>query len=147
MQSGAWRSRALACVTMALVTQGIGCSWISVTTTPHGPIAPEPPVRCTTEVSSPVMDTIFAGLLVVGGVTAIVWSESARTSSPCTGWCTVQSNAGTIAGGVAILAATPLAFSAGDGYSSTAQCRRMREAQLSCMSGVEESCQTLRERE
>jgi len=37
-----------------------------------------------------------------------------------------------------------VAASAGYGYSKTADCRQVKEAQLACMSGVETSCATLR---
>jgi hypothetical protein len=37
-------------------------------------------------------------------------------------------------------------LSAGYGYSTTAKCRKLKETQLSCVSGVEDACRTLEER-
>jgi hypothetical protein len=41
-------------------------------------------------------------------------------------------------------AAIPTAFSAGYGFSKTSDCRQLKEIQLACVSGVENSCAALR---
>jgi hypothetical protein len=51
--------------------------------------------------------------------------------------------AGIVAGVVLGAAAVPLAYSAGFGYSTTAECRDLKDAQLACISGVEASCNRL----
>jgi hypothetical protein len=133
-----------------LLGEGTGCSWIFVTKAPTPPVAPAPPAGCTISVASPVLDTIFAGLLAAGGIAVIAISESSRPQS-CSGSFCLNLNPGgiyntgaTIAGAVMAAGAIPLAFSAAHGYSTTAECRDLRSAQLSCTSGVEDSCRMLR---
>jgi hypothetical protein len=136
---------------MALVVAGgSGCSWLFVNKPPPGPVEPAPPASCTGSVASPVVDTVLGALLVGGGIAVIALSVP-KPAPPCTGWCFNfdfdQLNAvGYAAGGVLIAGAIPLAFSAAHGYSTTADCRELHEAQLSCVSGVEASCTELRER-
>ncbi len=58
---------------------------------------------------------------------------------------TPDQRAGWIGAGLAITgAATTLGSSASYGYSTTAKCRELKETQLDCVSGVEDSCAALR---
>jgi hypothetical protein len=90
-----------------------------------------------------VIDTVLAGLLVAGGVGVI--ASANKPAPPCTGWCFNGIGDGfksmySVGGGLLIAAAIPMAFSAGFGYATTAECRALKEAQLACVSGVEPSC-------
>jgi hypothetical protein len=117
---------------------------------PPGPVDPAPPASCTSSVSSPVVDTTLGALLVASGIAVIALSVP-KPAAPCSGWCfdfdmSGMNAAGYAVGGALIAGAIPLAFSAAHGYSTTADCRDLHEAQLSCVSGVEASCRELRER-
>ena len=145
-------SRCIALVASVAVLQGTGCSWIFVTRAPELPVPPEPSAACTTSVASPVIDTIAAGLVAAMGVAFI--TSGTTPVSPCSPpeWCFGQDTARglntglAVTGGVLLASAIPLVFSAGYGYSKTADCRQVKESQLACVSGVEAGCLTLKER-
>ena len=124
-----------------------GCSWLFVTKPPEPPRPASPPLECTTSVAWPVIDTVAAGLLAAPGVATLVAASPQATGTPCTSYCGLFSAMNTgiaVGGGVLVAAAVPLAFSAGHGYATTAECRQLKEAQLACVSGVETSCGALR---
>lgn len=127
--------------TLGLLT---GCSWVFVQKPPQGPMQPASPLACTSNVVAPVADTVGAVLVgVSGGMVAVAGLGMTEACEP---WCT-GAKVVLVAGGLLELgAATVLAFSAGYGYSNTAECRALKEAQLSCTSGVEEACRTLQGR-
>ena len=145
-------SRCIALVASVAVLQGTGCSWIFVTKAPERPVPPEPSAACTTSVASPVVDTVAGAMVAAMGVAFIV--SGTMPVAPCSppDWCFGQDlargvNTGlAVTGGVLLASAIPLAFSAGYGYSRTADCRQVKETQLACVSGVEEACLTLKER-
>jgi hypothetical protein len=125
---------------------GTGCSWIFVHQPPTDPIRVAPPVVCTTSVASPVVDTVLAAAALGTGIAAVAMNS--KSSGSCTGGfgCLDMSGlktAGIVAGVVLGATAIPLAFSAGYGYSATAECRELKDAQLACISGVEASCNRL----
>ena len=142
--------RVVAALVVLAMGPASGCSWIFVTRAPEPPVPSEPPVNCTTSVASPVVDTVAAALLAASGVALIV--SGAYAVPPCSApdWCFGQDLARgfatgfTVTGGVMLASAIPLAFSAGYGYATTADCRGVREAQLACVSGVETSCAGVR---
>jgi hypothetical protein len=121
-----------------------GCSWVFVQRPPAGPLPPAPPLACTSQVAAPVADTVGAVLLGVGG--GMVAAAGLGMTQECEPWCTGEKAVLVAIGLLELGAATVLAFSAGHGYSATAECRDLKEAQLSCTSGVEASCLGLRER-
>jgi len=124
-----------------------GCSWLFVAKPPEPPIPASPSIVCTTSVASPVIDTVAAGLLAGLGVATIVAANPQASGTPCTDYCGLFRGltAGIAVGGaVLVAAAVPLAFSAGHGYATTSDCRRLKEMQLACVSGVEGSCAPLR---
>jgi hypothetical protein len=144
--------RALALLVLgALLGTESGCSWIFVHKAPAGPVEPVPPAECTSSVASPVLDTVGAALLGIIGGAAIVGGATAKCG-PSTGFgvslCTSsEQQALIIGGGLLVLGAgTALAFSAAHGYGTTAQCRHLKADQLSCISGVEDACQSLKQR-
>ena len=124
---------------------GTGCSWILVHKPPPDPVPVTPPVVCTSSVASPVVDTVLAAAALGTGIAAVAMSS--RSGGSCTGFGCIDmsglNTAGTIVGVVLGFAAVPLAFSAGYGYSTTAECRDLKDAQLACISGVEASCSRL----
>jgi len=123
-----------------------------VTKAPALSVPSEPPAACTTSVASPVIDTVSAALAAAMGVAFI--ASGTTPVAPCSppDWCFAQDMARglttglAVTGGVLLASAIPLAFSAGYGYSKTADCRQVKETQLVCMSGVEAACLTLKER-
>jgi hypothetical protein len=130
---------------LALVP-GTGCSWIFVNKPPPDPVPVTPPVVCTSSVASPVIDTVLAAAALGTGIAAIAMSS--KSSGSCTGGfgCIDLSGfntAGIVAGVVLSATAIPLAFSAGYGYSTTDECRELKDTQLACVSGVEASCSRL----
>ena len=138
------RCRGLAMGLALGVLATAGCSWVFVQTPPQGPLPPVPPVTCTSQVAAPVADTVGAVLLGVSG--GIVTAAGLGASQECEPWCTGEKVVLVTTGLLELGAATALAFSAGHGYSTTAECRDLKEMQLSCSSGVEASCVKLRER-
>lgn len=138
------RSRAVP-LALALLP-ALGCSWLAVTKPPSGPIEATPPLACTSDVAAPVTDTVVAGLLAVGGLVALANTPPSCSSSGYSGLCSAAQ--GVVVGGgvLALGSGVVFAFSAGHGYSTTAECRHLKEAQLSCTSVVEETCRTLQDR-
>jgi hypothetical protein len=135
----------LAALGLSLVP-GTGCSWIFVNKPPPDPVPVTPPVVCTTSVASPVVDTVLAAAALGTGIAVI--AISSKSSGSCTGGfgCIDLSGlntAGMVSGVVLAATAIPLAFSAGYGYSTTAECRELKDTQLACISGVEASCSRL----
>jgi len=121
-----------------------GCSWLFVNKPPQQPILASPPIECTASQASPVIDTVMAVALAAGGVATIAVSEGARRN--CSGWLSMceLNTAATVGGAILVAAAVPTAFSAGYGFSKTSDCRLLKEIQLACVSGVENSCAALR---
>ena len=140
-------SRPVVLVALGLaLVPGTGCSWIFVNKPPTDPVPVAPPVVCTTSVASPVVDTVLAAAALGTGIAAI--ATSSKSSGSCTGGfgCIDLSGlntAGMVSGVVLAATAIPLAFSAGYGYSTTAECRELKDTQLACISGVEASCSRL----
>ena len=139
-------SRPVVVVALGLALMpGTGCSWILINKPPPEPVPVTPPVVCTTSVASPVVDTVLAVAALGTGIAAIAMSS--ESSGSCTGIGCVDlsglNTAGVVAGAVIGAAAIPLAFSAGYGYSTTAECRELKDTQLACISGVEGSCSRL----
>jgi len=131
-------SRGIAAMLVLAFLPSTGCSWLGVSKPPNGPIHAAPPLECTSERGAPVTDTaLAAGLLGIGGAFFIAGSTYPHNLS---------SGAAALGGAVFVAAAVPYAFSAGYGYSTTSQCRHLKETQLSCVSGVEASCRSLEER-
>ena len=125
-----------------------GCSWLFVNKPPQQPIPASPPMECTASQASPVIDSVVAGLMAVGGAAIIVVSARNRSQHACTasgtlGDCDLYTYA-FAGGGLLMAAAIPTAFSAGYGFSKTSDCRLLKEIQLACVSGVENSCAALR---
>ncbi len=48
-----------------------------------------------------------------------------------------------VVGAGLVATAVPWGLSAAYGYEKTSDCQRLKEAQLSCASGIEEACRTL----
>jgi hypothetical protein len=121
-----------------------GCSWLFVNKPPQQPIPASPPIECTASQASPVIDTAMAVALAAGGVATIAVSEGARRN--CSGWLSMcgLNTAASVSGALLLVAAVPTAFSAGYGFSKTSDCRLLKEIQLACVSGVENSCAALR---
>ena len=131
-------SRSIAAMLVLASLPTTGCSWLAVSKPPKGPIQATSPLECTSGVASPVVDTILAVGLVVGGVVAV--SQPAKRGE----W--VPSNAMSTGAGLVLFAvAVPYTLSAGYGYSTTAKCRQLKETQLSCVSCVEDACRSLEE--
>jgi len=144
----ALRRRVVVVLVALALLPGAGCSWIFVQKPPPEPIPVAPPLACTTSVASPVIDTVLAATAFGVGVGGIV--SGTRPEPPCTPgtWCMKGLFSGVstgiaVAGGVLVATAIPLAFSAAHGYSTTAECRELKESQLACISGVEASCRRL----
>ena len=123
----------------------LGCSWL-IHTPPKGPIQPSPPLECESSRAAPAADTVGALLFGVGGLVALASTPPSCSGGTMSGIC----DAGrvmVVGGGVlALCTGAVFAFSAGHGYSVTAECRSLKQAQLSCTSGVEEACRSLQER-
>ncbi len=135
------RLRAIAAAVGLVFLPTLGCSWLSVTKAPEGPIEAPFPIACTSDVTAPVVDTVLAGLLAVGGTAYVV------AGSRSEGNLNDLANGPVVAVGIGVLVlAVPFGISAIHGYSTTADCRHLKEAQLSCASGVEEACRSLQER-
>jgi len=138
-------SRPVVLVALGLaLVPGTGCSWKFVNKPPPDPVPVTPPVVCTTSVASPVVDTVLAAAALGTGIAAI--AISSKSSGSATGGFIDLSGlntAGMVSGVVLAATAIPLALSAGYGYSTTAECRELRDTQLACVSGVEASCKGL----
>ena len=119
---------------------GDGCSVLFVKRPPPGPLEPQPPVECTTSVAAPVVDTVLAAGSLTGGI--LMATDKCSPSGFLGSLCTAEKagGAGLIAAGVALAAVGIY------GYLATGECRGVHETQLACVSGVESSCLTLKER-
>jgi hypothetical protein len=140
--------RALATILALASLPTAGCSWLFVNKPPQQPIPASPPMECTASVASPVIDTVVAVALAAGGAAIIVVSTQNRSQHACTpsgtlGDCDLYTY-GFAGGGLLMAAAIPTAISAGYGFSKTSDCRTLKEIQLACVSGVENSCAALR---
>lgn len=128
----------------------MGCSWIFVRKPPPGPVEAAPRLECTSSVVSPVLDTVgavyAAGLGLYLMIVGIQSESHCSPSSPCSPEGYAFRGSIILAGATAVAAAVPLGFSAAYGYEKTSDCRRLKEAQLPCASGVEDACRTLQER-
>jgi hypothetical protein len=126
-----------------------GCSWITVNRPPTGPVAKDERLDCTTSVAAPVADTVIGSAALVTGGTG-VGVGIAALAAPCdatTCWITEPVAITYAAIGAVLLGlAVAEAFSAAYGFSRTAECRDLEQAQLACVSGVEASCARLRQR-
>lgn len=140
--------RLLPAVTCALSSQIAGCSWIFVQKAPDGPVERAPPATCTSSAAAPIADTVLASVLAAGGLALVI--GAATKPGPSDPYAATVNAAYTVtvaaAGGVLAASAIPWAFSAAYGYSHTADCREVKQSQLDCLSGVEDSCRLLRER-
>jgi hypothetical protein len=124
--------RAVAAAATASLLCGPGCSHSGVRRPPAGPIAPSPPLECTSSVAYPVLDTVVAAFMV--GVFGAVAIAGAVQQQPTVMWWGIS---------LGLLGAALPTYSAVYGYSTTARCRELQQAQLSCIGGVEAACQTL----
>ena len=131
----------------ALLLMSTGCSWIFVKKPPPLPVEPAPPVACTQSVAAPVLDTIGTVLLATAGVLTIVGGTHVTSCSPGCNYvscsCAPAPTPYIVAGVAVVGLATTLGFSAASGYSTTARCRDLTQAQASCLTGVEASCRRL----
>ena len=153
-----------ACVVAVQLVLCTSCSWLFVNKPPPLPVETAPPVACTSSVAAPVADTVSAVLLAaLGSTTVYVGAQSKNCTTslcqpaiclsdycppqPCTtcsGWSPAEQTY-IIVSGVALLGlATMFGFSAAHGYSTTARCRELEQAQAACLTGVESACQSLR---
>ena len=136
------RLRAMAAAVGLVCLPTLGCSWITVNKPPPGPIQPTPPLECTTSGTAPEVDFITQTVLGLGGLVVTgtgIWPpENSSIEEHQTTWI--------LAGVGAVGAAVVLGFSGRYGESATEECRKLKDAQLSCTSGVEEACRTLKER-
>jgi hypothetical protein len=134
--------RALATILALASIPTAGCSWLFVNKPPEPPTPASPPIECTASVAAPLIDTLAAALLAGAGVAGFIYgAQPDQCSGGC--WFTLKSEA--MAGAaVALASAVPLAISAGYGFSKTSDCRLLKEIQLACVSGVENSCAALR---
>ena len=131
--------RLAATIALLLTILSSGCSLLTVTKPPPGPVDATKPVQCTTNIEAPISDTIASLVLMpVGALTIAVGSgDSAFT----------KRSEGTIWAGIGIAAVGAVSLvSAGFGYAWTSECRELKSQQLQqqCLSGVEESCAALR---
>ncbi len=155
--NGVSLSRAVRAVALAVaLSTESGCSWLHVNSPPRGPIDATPQVECTSSNESPTADTVWAVVLATAGVGLIVAGAASQShSEPCgpNQWfCGLGESlvspwrtAAFIAGGVSVAGAFSLGFSSAYGYSTTGECRDLKETQLSCISGVEAACRALKE--
>ncbi len=132
---------------IACLVASSGCSWITVAAPPKGPVAKDEKLTCTTSVAAPVTDTVVGALAIGGGGTALVSGIAAAScdSIDCAigmPWAVLVATAGALILGFGVVEA----FSAAHGYTTTADCRGLGQAQLACLSGVEASCAALRDR-
>jgi hypothetical protein len=126
---------------------GTGCLSLWVTKRPPpGPIDATPPARCESSNAAPVADTVLA--VAAAGLATALFVESAEHAGEAEGMVGDPTSGAAFVGGLLLATgvAIPLGVSAGVGYSRTAECREVKATQLSCTSGVEESCAALRRR-
>lgn len=127
------------------VLAGTGCSWIATTRPPPGPIDPKAPLTCSLDYAAPVLDTVGAGFFGLSGL-IVTAAGTAYATGACPG-CFEGSKVTPVALGVTALAGTVLlSVSANHGYRSVEACQAVTELRQACLSGVEPSCASLRER-
>lgn len=125
-----------------------GCSWMAMARPPPTPVAPAPPVACTTSRVAPVLDTAGALLVGVPGVVTTVYGIATPVCT--TGWCWFQPTTGgnkaaIISVGLVLVGISVMqTVSAVNGYGWAADCEALQGQQLACLSGVETSCTILR---
>jgi hypothetical protein len=142
MSPGGWSMTRTPCALLVLVLAfAEGCSLFFVKPPPPGPLEATPPAACTASVAAPVVDTVLSAASLAGGIYLAVSNKNC-SSDLLSGLCKAEQYSGY---GL-IAASVPLAVSAGLGYARTGECHGVHETQLACLSGVERSCQTLRER-
>jgi hypothetical protein len=138
------RRRALLPLLVALSLPSAGCSWAFLTRAPEPPVAPQPQARCTRGKALPIVDTaISAGTALEGGLLLFLGSTAPAT---CAGSpACVEPVRGVYYGvGAASLAVAVLTgISAAYGYSEVGRCRETLDAQVACLSGLEDSCRKL----
>jgi hypothetical protein len=141
-------SRGIAAILALAFLPATGCSWLFLQKPPPGPVEPAQPVVCTSSRVSPGLDTTGAVLLGLGGASTILFGITTPGKEGPGFWrLSPEQRTLVIASGLAVAgAATALAFSAANGNSTVAECRHLKEAQLSCLSGVEAACRSLEER-
>jgi hypothetical protein len=103
---------------------------------PPLPVEAEPPVRCNNWDSAALFDLIGASVIGVGALVLLSYAEYAEDDAPYR-----AAALGIGAGALGLFGL--LAWSAGEGYSHAAACQELMDAQLACLSGVEESCRFL----
>lgn len=138
------RLRVMAAAVGLVFLHTFGCSWISVSRPPPGPLEATPRVECQPSTAAPVADTIGA-VLAIAAAGALIGGTSALQCRPGDIICS-KDTSGYVSGAGLAVSGLALAFSAGHGYSATAECRELKEAQVSCITGVEEACRRLQER-
>lgn len=132
------RSWATAAALALVCLPTFGCSWLLVQEPSRGRVRYHSPRECTSSVAAPIIDTVGATLFGVSG--AILVYEGAQPTASF-----VDPGRAMIAVGlVAVGVGAAFAGSAAHGYSTTAECRQLKEGQLSCTSGVEDACGSLR---
>ena len=152
MTLGRWRCRLAAAALAAAALPSSGCSWLFVQRPPPGPLEPSPPVACTSSAAAPAADVTGAILLEAAGLTTTLVGILGAVCPPGESWCmfgypSAGAKAAVTVVGLGLTgAAIAYAFSASYGFSHSAECRRLVEAQLACASGVEASCQSLQDR-
>ena len=123
-----------------------GCSWMAMARPPPTPVAPAPPVACTTSGPAPALDT--AGTLL--GVPGRDHGLRNRDSGVHDGLVLVRADhrgnkAAIISVGLVLVGISVMqTVSAVNGYGWAADCEALQGQQLACLSGVETSCAVLR---
>jgi hypothetical protein len=134
------RIRATAAALALVCLPTFGCSWIFVNKPPPGPIRPTPPLECTTSSAAPEVDFITQTVFGLGGLVVTLYGIFPPENSSTDQTATI------LVGVAAIGAAAALGFSGRYGESAMEECLRVKAAQDSCTSGVEDACRTLKER-
>ncbi len=110
-----------------------GCAFV-IRGPPPRPIRPDAPIRCNTSRVAPVLDSLMAVPLLVGGVLAFA---AVTTSGPTDKASPAAASLGTAAiGGLFV-------WSAIRGFNKTGECREVVEAQRDCWAGVDPACDCL----
>jgi hypothetical protein len=90
---------------------------------------------------------VGGALLVASGAVMTYVGATYKDCPLFGGACTSNTQWWAILGGIGLAAAgVACGFSAAYGYSHTADCREVKRSQLSCISGVENACQSLKQR-
>lgn len=124
-----------------------GCSWITVQAPPSGAVRRDDRLSCTTSVAAPVTDTVVGGLALGAGGLGVAGGIAGLSCDPATCWIQEPLALTYLGMGIVLLGVAAVeGFSAAHGYVATAGCRELRDAQLACVSGVEQSCRALEAR-